>query len=101
MPLHWVPDPTAALAFSLAPPFSAPLFRTPAVEPLTLAPSFSRRFRRRRCSRTDLNGKSRCWLYLHLGVGRLYVNNASEQERGKRAECSLHDRSFRVVHPTL
>src|ERR1700745_594255 len=98
MPLHRVPDPTTALAFSLAPPFSAPLFPTPAVEPLTLAPFLSRR---RRCPRPNLNGKSRCWLYLHLGVGRLYVNNASEQERGKRAKCSLHDRSFRVIYPTL
>jgi hypothetical protein len=29
-------------------------------------------------------------LYLHLGVGRLRVHSAGEQECGKYAECSLH-----------
>src|SRR5215472_597262 len=101
MPLHRVPDPATALAFPLPPPFAAPLFPSPAVKPFTLAPSLSRRFRWRRCSRPDLNGKSRCRLYLHLGMGRLYVNDAGKQGGSENAECSLHDGSFRVIHPTL
>jgi hypothetical protein len=32
-------------------------------------------------------------------MGWLYVNGASQQERGKRAECSFHDGSFELLTP--
>jgi hypothetical protein len=101
MPLHRVGDPTTAFAFSLAPSLSVPLFRSAAVKPFALAPSLSRRFRRRRCPWPDLNGKSRCRLYLHLGIGRLYVYGASKQERSERAECGFHDHLFELFTSTL
>jgi hypothetical protein len=99
MPLHRVGDPATALAFPLAPSLSVPLFPSSAVKAYTLAPSLSRRFRRRRCPRPDLNGKSRRRLYLHLGMGRLYVNDASKQERSERAECGFHEDSFELFTP--
>jgi hypothetical protein len=34
--------------------------------------------------RPDLNRKSRCWLYLKLRMGWLYVHGTGEQKRGKR-----------------
>src|SRR5215472_177442 len=69
MPLHRISDPTTAFAFSLPPPFSAPLFPSPTVKPFTLAPFLSPG--RWRSSRTNFNRKPWCRLHLHLGMGRL------------------------------
>jgi hypothetical protein len=93
MPLHWICDPTAAFAFSLPPPFFAPLFPSPAVKALTLAPS--RRWRRGRFW-PDLNRKSCPRLYLDLSLRGLYADGATEKNCGKSAECDLHGGSFRV-----
>jgi hypothetical protein len=65
----------------LAPPFFPPVFPSRAVKSFAFAPFLSRRRWR---LRPDLNRKPRCWLYLKLRMGWLYVHRTGEQKRGKR-----------------